>query len=60
MKIYIVQQLETSDFCSICSGNEIVGATRDKETAEEMKQQREKENGEYSGLYVIITETDLI
>ena len=39
MKIYIVQQLETSDFCSICSGNEIVGATSDKETAEEMKQQ---------------------
>ena len=60
MKIYIVQQLETNDFCSICSGDKIVGATRRKETAEEMKQQREKENGEYSGLYVIITEIDLI
>ena len=60
MTVYIVQQLETNDFCGIGSGNEIVGATRHKETAEEMKQQREKENGEYSGLYVIITETTLI
>ena len=60
MTVYIVQQLETNDFCGMFGGNEIVGATRHKEIAEEMKQQREKENGEYSGLYVIITETDLI
>ena len=60
MTVYIVQQLQTNSYCGIDSGNEIVGATRHKETAEEMKQEREKENGEYSGLYVIITETDLI
>ena len=60
MIIYIVQQLETNDFCGIGSGNEIIGATRHEETAKEMQQQREQENGECSGLYVIITETDLI
>lgn len=60
MKIYIVQQLETSDYFGIGSGVEIIGATRCKEIAEEVKQQREKENGEYSGFYIIITETDLI
>ena len=60
MTVYIVQQLQTNDYCGIGNGNEIVGATRHKETAEEMQRQREEENGEYSGLYVIITETDLI
>ena len=59
MIIYIVQQLETNDFCGIGSGNEIIGATRHEETAKEMQQQREQENGECKNLYVIITKTDL-
>ena len=60
MTVYIVQQLQANDYCGISGGNEIIGATRHKETAEEMQRQREQENGEYSGLYVIITEKDLI
>ena len=60
MTVYIVRQLQTNDYCGIGSGNEIIGATIHKETAEEIQRQREQENGEHSGLYVIITEKDLI
>lgn len=57
--IYIVEEYESEDYCGIANAKGIVGAFKNKEMANIVAKGLRKENGNHSGLFIIVYSIEL-